>query len=69
MTSVQEFAHIARQLEWLERHLRAQSIGQAPLAEAARMVDALGALACARAVVVELAEIGNTEPVALEAGE
>ncbi|MCR5881901.1 hypothetical protein LRS03_03110 [Rhizobacter sp. J219] len=64
MTSVQEFAHIARQLEWLEGHLRAQAV----LPEA-RMAEALGALACARAVVVELAQIGNTEPVPLEAGD
>lgn len=65
MTSAQEFAHIARQLEWLEAQLRGPS--QQP--DAARMADALGALACARAVVVELAQIGNTEPAPLEAGE
>lgn len=65
MTSVQEFAHIARQLEWLEGHLRGESSPPDP----ARMAEVLGALACARAVVVELAEIGNTEPVPLEAGD
>lgn len=65
MTSVQEFAHIASQLEWLEGHLR----GQAPQQESVRMADALGALACARAVVVELAQIGNTLPAPLEAGD
>lgn len=62
MTTTQEFAHIARQLEWLEAHLRSQV--PAPAGE--RMADALGALACARAVVTELAEIGSRpapEPV------
>ncbi|MBL0726199.1 hypothetical protein [Piscinibacter sp. HJYY11] len=65
MASVQEFAHIARQLEWLEGHLR----GEASPPDARRMADALGALACARAVVVELAQIGHTEPVPLEAAD
>lgn len=54
MTSVEEFAFISTQLEWLEEHLRAQ----APSAQSPRMDGALSALACARAVIVELAHIG-----------
>lgn len=55
MTSVEEFAFISAQLEWLEDHLRAQG----PSAKNGRMDGALDALACARAVIVELAHIGT----------
>lgn len=55
MATMQEFTHIADQLEWLEGHLR----GQAVEVGAGRLDDALSALACARAVVVKLAEIGS----------
>jgi hypothetical protein len=54
MTSMEEFAFIASQLEWLEAHLRSQ----APEAEAGRMEGALNALACAHAVIVELGHLG-----------
>ncbi|MES2099777.1 MAG: hypothetical protein V4569_08165 [Pseudomonadota bacterium] len=54
MTSVEEFAFISTQLAWLEEHLR----GRAPGAQNPRMDGALDALACARTVIVELAQIG-----------
>jgi len=61
MTSMEEFAFIAAQLEWLQGHLRSQE----PSAEAGRMESALNALACAHAVIVELSHIGaSVEPVA-----
>jgi hypothetical protein len=61
MTSMEEFAFIAAQLEWLQAHLRSQ----APGAEAGRMESALNALACAHAVIVELSHMGaSVEPVA-----
>lgn len=56
MTSMEEFSFIAAQLEWLERHLRSQ----APPADSGRMDSALNALACAHAVILELAHIGGT---------
>jgi len=55
MTTSDEFAFIAQQLEWLEAHLRAQP----PVEEAARMEGAINALACARSVIVELAVLGR----------
>jgi hypothetical protein len=55
MTSMEEFAFIAAQLEWLEGHLRAQT----PVAEPARMESALNALMCAQAVISELAHLGE----------
>jgi hypothetical protein len=64
MTSMEEFAFIAAQLEWLQGHLRSQ----APGAEPGRMESALNALACAHAVIVELGHIGATaEPAAAAA--
>lgn len=61
MTSMEEFAFIAAQLEWLQGHLRSQ----AQSAEAGRMESALNALACAHAVIVELGHIGaSAEPAA-----
>ncbi|MBC7994365.1 MAG: hypothetical protein H7Z15_14135 [Rhizobacter sp.] len=54
MTSMEEFAFIAAQLEWLQGHLRSQE----PVAEGGRMESALNALACAHAVIVELGNIG-----------
>jgi len=54
MTSMEEFAFIAAQLEWLEGHLRSQ----VTTAEPARMESALNALTCAQAVITELAHIG-----------
>jgi hypothetical protein len=58
MTSVEEFAFIAAQLQWLQTHLRSQG----EVLEGSRMASALNALACAQAVIVELTEIGNTRP-------
>ena len=55
MTTSDEFAFIAQQLEWLEHHVRAQPAVQ----EAARLEGALNALTCARAVIVELSVIGR----------
>lgn len=55
MTSLEEFSFIAAQLEWLEAHMRTT----APVEQGARMETALNALACARAVIDELAHIGS----------
>lgn len=55
MTTSDEFAFIAQQLEWLEQHVR----GLPPAKEAARLEGALNALTCARAVIVELSTIGR----------
>ncbi|MDL2338313.1 MAG: hypothetical protein QFE16_10765 [Pseudomonadota bacterium] len=55
MTSIEEFAFIAAQLEWLERRLREQPLAVDP----SRMEGALNALACARAVIVQLSNIGS----------
>lgn len=65
MTSMEEFAFIAAQLEWLVGHLRSQPPG----AEPARMESALNALTCAQAVITELAHIGSAvvEPTAAAA--
>lgn len=57
MTSMEEFNFIVAQLEWLERHLR-DSAGPA---SDSRMESALSALACGRAVIAELAQIGSAE--------
>jgi hypothetical protein len=54
MDSVEEFAFIASQLEWLEQHLREAA---PPQGQDGRMEGALNALACARAVIAELAHI------------
>lgn len=56
MSTDEEFSFIAAQLEWLETHLRRPEVAQ----EGGRMESALNALACARAVIVELAQIGVT---------
>jgi hypothetical protein len=56
MASMQEFMQIADQLEWLEGHVREQ---QAVTGGHPRLGEALSALACARAVVVKLAQIGS----------
>lgn len=61
MTSMEEFNFIAAQLEWLEGHLR-EGASASP---DGRMEGALNALACARAVIAELAQIGS----GAEAGE
>lgn len=55
MTSMEEFHFIAAQLEWLESHLR----NTLPAEQNSRMDGALSALACARAVMAELAQIGG----------
>lgn len=55
MTSIEEFSFIAAQLEWLERRLRDQPLD----ADASRMEGALNALACARAVIVQLSNISS----------
>lgn len=55
MTSMEEFNFIAAQLEWLEAHLRSPGT----TAVDSRMESALNALACARAVIAELAHIGG----------
>ena len=55
MTTSDEFAFIAQQLEWLEQHVRSLP----PAKEAARIEGALNALTCARAVIVELSTIGR----------
>lgn len=55
MTSLEEFSFIAAQLEWLEQRLRAQPLD----AEAGHMESALNALACARAVIVQLSHISS----------
>ena len=55
MTSIEEFAFIAAQLEWLEQRLREQPL----TADRSRMDGALNALACARAVIVQLSNIGS----------
>lgn len=55
MNNVEEFSSIVSQLEWLEGRLRAQPVD----ADSSRMEDALSALACARAVIVEIAKIGG----------
>lgn len=63
MNSVEEFDFIAAQLEWLEVQLRA-----APAAAAdSQMTTALNALACARAVIVELSEISGSADLAVAA--
>lgn len=54
MTSIEEFSFIAAQLEWLEQHLRSLPAGEG----GSRMEGAVNALACARAVIDELAHIG-----------
>jgi hypothetical protein len=56
MTSVEEFAFIAAQLEWLEAGLRDRSLDMS----SSRMEGAVNALACARAVIVELSNIGSS---------
>ena len=61
MTTSDEFAFIALQLEWLEAHLRAQP----PVQESARMEGAINALACARSVIVELDALGRPADVPL----
>jgi hypothetical protein len=53
MNSVEEFAYIAAQLEWLEARLRTTAAADS------QMETALNALACGRAVISELAEISN----------
>lgn len=55
MTHLEEFTSIAGQLTWLEQHVRAQ----ASAAERDRVEEALKALACARAVLEQLAQIGS----------
>lgn len=60
MTSMEEFHFIAGQLEWLEEHLR----GSASAALDSRMESALNSLACARAVIAELAHISAGETAA-----
>ena len=55
MTTSDEFAFIAQQLEWLEQHVRSLPAAK----EAARLEGALNALTCARAVIVELSTIGR----------
>ena len=63
MTSMEEFNFIAAQLEWLEGHLRSS-----PAVEHdSRMDGALNALACARAVIAELAHISAAADVPVEA--
>ena len=56
ISGVEEFAFIAKQLQWLDDHLRAQPQGVPD----ARMASALNALTCAQAVITELALIGRT---------
>jgi hypothetical protein len=56
MTSVEEFAFIAAQLEWLESQLRDRSLDTS----SSRMEGAVNALACARAVIIELSNIGSS---------
>jgi hypothetical protein len=56
MTSVEEFAFIAAQLEWLESQLRERSLDMS----SSRMEGAVNALACARAVIIELSTIGSS---------
>jgi hypothetical protein len=53
MTSMEEFNFIAAQLEWLEEYLR-EATGPG---DDSRMTSALNSLACARAVIGELAHI------------
>lgn len=55
MTSLEEFSFIAAQLDWLEQRLRALPLD----ADAGRMEGALNALACARAVIVQLSNISS----------
>ena len=55
MTSIEEFSFMAQQLAWLEEHLRTNT--DPPQDE--HMESALVALACARAVIVELAHLGS----------
>ena len=55
VTHLEEFSFIAAQLDWLEQRLRAQPLD----AEASRMEGALNALACARAVIVQLSNISS----------
>lgn len=55
MTTSDEFAFIAQQLEWLEQYVR----GLPPAKESARLEGALNALTCARVVIVELSIIGR----------
>lgn len=63
MTSMEEFNFIAAQLEWLEAHLRASTVVEAD----SRMDSALNSLACARAVIAELAHIGDGSAAPLPA--
>jgi hypothetical protein len=56
MDSAEEFSFIVSQLEWLEQHLRNGGTHGLP---PDRLEGALNALACARAVMAELAQIGS----------
>lgn len=58
MPQIEEFSFIAAQLEWLEGYLRKLPASQ----ESSRLEGAVNALSCARAVMVELDHIGNSEP-------
>jgi hypothetical protein len=56
MTTMEEFALIESQLGWLEDHLRKQALP----ANGVLMLDALDALACARALIAQLSNIGKS---------
>lgn len=64
MTNLEEFSLIAEHLAWLEQHVRAQPTSPA---ESDRVVEALKALVCARAVLEQLAQISTAieQPVAV----
>lgn len=55
MSTEDEFALIASRLAWLEAHLRAQPTSNDELP----MANAIEALACAHALIVELSSIGR----------
>ena len=55
MSTVEEFVLIESQLRWLEGHLREKS----PADDSGQMQGAIEALACARALIKELSDIGS----------
>lgn len=55
MSTLEEFALIESHLRWLEEHLREQPKAN----DGGRMLGAIEALSCARALITELSIMGN----------
>lgn len=64
MSTLEEFALIESQLRWLEDHLR----GQPNADDGGRMLGAIEALSCARALITELSIMGNAPTDATATG-